>query len=219
MTAAEGIVAVASHDTHEVIVIDKDSGQEKWRRFVDGRIDSPPTIYQGAVYVGTRGGWVYALNRDSGELIWKFYAAPTTELIMAHGQSENAQPTMGTVAVVDGLIWTNSGRYVELDRGVAWYALDPKTGEVKKSGEITPTDEEGWGRTTGQNTPWVSDGEHIILHRAGLKVASGKMAQPNIDFQVGMASVRLYPQRQITASHQQLLNPAPRRRTVGKLTG
>ena len=84
------------------------------------------------MYVGTRSGWVYALNRDSGDLIWKFYAAPTTELIMAHGQSENAQPTMGTVAVVDGLIWTNSGRYVELDRGVAWYALDPKTGEVKK---------------------------------------------------------------------------------------
>ncbi len=188
VTVAEGVLALGSYDTHEVIVLDPESGSVRWRRALDGRIDSPPTIYNGAVYVGTRSGWIYALNRDSGEFIWKFFASATPELILANWGSENAQPAIGTVSVVDGLVWVNAGRHVEIDHGVTWWALDPATGEVAKEGMLKPGSEGRWARQTGQNTPWVSDGEHIVLHRAGLKVASGEPAIPGTDWNTGVSS-------------------------------
>jgi len=63
----------------------------------DGRIDSPPTCYQGLLLFGCRGGWVYAIRAKDGVLAWKFNDLPEKRLISADGQLESAWPVCGSV--------------------------------------------------------------------------------------------------------------------------
>jgi len=69
LSVAEGVGVLALTDRQQVLAVNPASGKERWRAAIDGRIDSQPTIFRGAVYVRTRAGWLYALNRDTGELI------------------------------------------------------------------------------------------------------------------------------------------------------
>ena len=41
---------------------------------VPGRIDSPPTVYEGKVLFGSRDGCVYCLRASDGKLVWRFRA-------------------------------------------------------------------------------------------------------------------------------------------------
>ena len=79
---------------------------------------------------------MYALNAETGALIWRFLAAPHQRLIMAYGQAESAWPVFGSLIPVNGLIWATAGRQAELDHGMYWYGLDPVTGEPVKQGRF-----------------------------------------------------------------------------------
>jgi outer membrane protein assembly factor BamB len=60
--AAGGKVFVASTDSHSVHAIDSSSGAEVWDFTAGGRIDSPPTIYNGLALFGSADGSVYAVS-------------------------------------------------------------------------------------------------------------------------------------------------------------
>ena len=133
-TAAEGVVVYAEPHRHAVVALDPATGKTLWRTTVEGRVDLPPSIYQGAVYLGTRDGYAYALNRDTGETIWRFFAAPTHGRIVANGQLESPWPIFGAVPVTDEGVYIIAGRHTSSDGGLWWYLLDPATGEIRNSG-------------------------------------------------------------------------------------
>jgi outer membrane protein assembly factor BamB len=45
---------------------------KSWSREDLGDIDGSPVVYQGRVYVGTNGGWVYALDAATGATMWSW---------------------------------------------------------------------------------------------------------------------------------------------------
>ncbi len=80
---ADGVVFVGSADGR-VYAVDLESGQERWRYEPDGvslvsadfgcdrrSIISSPTVVDGTVYVGSRDGWMYAIDQASGEFKWR----------------------------------------------------------------------------------------------------------------------------------------------------
>jgi len=187
LSVAEGVAATALADRQQIIALDPTTGKELWRRSVDGRIDSSPTIRGGLIYAGTRTGWVYALNRDSGQLVWRFLAAPRRERVVAFGQLESPWPLHGS-AVVDGDgVWAIAGRHNDADGGLWWWRLDPATGEPRASGRLgadelrTTTDGAGAiGRPAGAwpngaNTPAVSDGSLVLLAGVWLRKQDGRL--------------------------------------------
>ena len=89
------------------------------------------------MYVGTRTGYVYALDQKTGAVLWRFLAAPHQRLIMSYGQAESAWPVFGSVIEHEGLIWATAGRQAELDFGLFWYGFDPQTGAVKRQGRFS----------------------------------------------------------------------------------
>jgi len=126
---AGGMVFVADVDAHAVCALDPANGRERWRFVTGGRVDSPPTWYQGMVLFGSRDGWVYAVRADDGALAWRFKALPD-RTICAYEQPESAWPVNGNILVKEGVAYFSAGRNSFLDGGVFLFGLDPATGRL-----------------------------------------------------------------------------------------
>ncbi len=162
--AAQGLAVYALSDSGVVVARDLESGKQVWQAVLDGRIDTPPTIHKGLVLCGTRNGWVYALNRETGEQVWRFFAAPNQRQIPAQGATESAWPVNGSVMVIEDVVWFTAGRSVETDGGLWIWALEAETGAVKHkirfdgTMEWTPT-----GKKVGRHRPY-NLGQPLIYH-------------------------------------------------------
>jgi polyvinyl alcohol dehydrogenase (cytochrome) len=87
--------------------------QPEWTFFTpdDGDITGTPVVADGCVYVGTNSGMVYALNADSGKLVWK---------AKVKGGGINS-----TIAVFDGKVFANVSRVGK----PGMVALDQRNGD------------------------------------------------------------------------------------------
>ncbi|MCH5372370.1 MAG: PQQ-binding-like beta-propeller repeat protein, partial [Planctomycetes bacterium] len=128
--AADGRVFVAEPDAHAVHALDATDGSLRWTFYADGRVDSPPTLYDGLCLFGSTDGHVYCLSASDGRLAWRFQAAPEERQLCVMGGFESAWPVHGSVLVRDGLVYCTAGRSSYLDGGIYLYALDPHSGQV-----------------------------------------------------------------------------------------
>jgi outer membrane protein assembly factor BamB len=128
VVVAGGKVFVAAVDRHAVHALDAGSGKQAWSFTAGGRIDSPPTIWQGRVIFGSADGWVYCLRADDGRLIWRFQGGPADRRLTAYEQLESAWPVSGAVLVQGDAVYCIAGRSAFLDGGMRLVRLDPKTG-------------------------------------------------------------------------------------------
>ncbi len=135
---AGGVLLAAEGDAHTIHAFDAESGEMLWRYIAGGRIDTPPTIYRDRVLFGAADGRVYCLRLKTGELIWRFTAAPAERRITVRDQFESAWPVHGSILVKedttsDGgkyIAYTIAGRSTYVDGGLWLYGLDPETGDV-----------------------------------------------------------------------------------------
>jgi len=156
---AEGKVLVASVDAHTVHALDTDGGGQPWSYVAAGRVDTPPTVWNGRAIFGCRSGWVVCLRMSDGAMMWRFRAAPEDRLVVAHGGLESAWPVHGSVLVRDGKAYATAGRSSFLDGGVMAYCLDAATGKVLDERRIAhpqdmPVDT---GRNQNDDTGVLSD--------------------------------------------------------------
>jgi outer membrane protein assembly factor BamB len=126
---AAGIVFAADVDGHAVCAVSADDGKTLWRFSTDGRVDSPPTYYQGLLLFGSRDGTAYCLRAADGALVWRFLPLER-RLICAYEQPESAWPICGSVLIRNGLAYFAAGRNSFTDGGIFLYALEPHTGRV-----------------------------------------------------------------------------------------
>ena len=101
-----------------------------------GRMESTPVVAEGCVYFSTSSGFVYALNADTGELVWSKRLAETTRGQCCGG-------TIFAATVHDGVVyWGVARAQREIDPisgRIATFitALDSQTGqEIWKSAEL-----------------------------------------------------------------------------------
>jgi outer membrane protein assembly factor BamB/quinol monooxygenase YgiN/catechol 2,3-dioxygenase-like lactoylglutathione lyase family enzyme/pimeloyl-ACP methyl ester carboxylesterase len=127
---AGGNLFVASVDTHTVHALDADTGEPVWSFTTGGRVDSPPTIWQGRVLFGSADGHVYCLNAADGRLVWRYRAAPEDERMMSFGQVESVWPVHDSVLVQNDVLYCVAGRSMFVDGGLRLLRLDPKTGRT-----------------------------------------------------------------------------------------
>jgi outer membrane protein assembly factor BamB len=130
MTCTDGKLFVASVNTHTVHALDAGSGRKLWSFTTGGRVDSPPTLWEGRVLFGSADGHVYCLRAEDGALAWKFRAAPEELRLMAHEQVESVWPVSGAVLVRDRVVYCVAGRAMWLDGGLRLLRLDAATGKL-----------------------------------------------------------------------------------------
>ncbi|MHC4628193.1 MAG: outer membrane protein assembly factor BamB family protein, partial [Planctomycetota bacterium] len=130
LTVAAGKVFVAAVDRHTVHALAADTGAALWEYTAGGRVDSPPTYFEGRILFGSADGFVYCLRADDGALLWRFLAAPTDRRIMVYEQIESLWPVSGSVLVRDGIAHFVAGRSIFVDGGMRLYRLDARSGEM-----------------------------------------------------------------------------------------
>jgi outer membrane protein assembly factor BamB len=130
LTVAQGLVYVAAIDRHTVHALDMHSGQQRWQFTAGGRVDSPPTTYRGRILFGSADGHVYCLDADTGELVWRFQAAPRDRRLLVYEQMESVWPVHGSVLVEDGIAHFVAGRSLFVDTGMRYYRVDVASGRV-----------------------------------------------------------------------------------------
>jgi outer membrane protein assembly factor BamB len=126
---AEGKLLVASVDEHAVHAIDEKTGKLLWSFTAGGRVDSPPTIWQGRALFGSADGYVYCLRASDGNLVWRYRAAPEERRMGAFEQLESVWPVHGSVLVQNDEVYCVAGRSMFLDGGLRMLRLDPRTGQ------------------------------------------------------------------------------------------
>lgn len=164
-----GKLLVSSVDRHTVFALDAGTGKPLWSRTVGGRVDSPPTIYDGRVCLfGSADGYVYCLRLSDGELVWRFLAARADRRTVAWGQLESVWPVHGSVLVMDDVAYASAGRSTWFDGGMDLYALNPETGDVLHHHHfesLPPKFEEGKDRLAELQSK-ASEFEETILKRS-----------------------------------------------------
>ncbi len=168
-TVAENKIFVAIPDAHRVEAHHAQTGETLWSFTANGRIDSPPTIYDGKCLFGSRDGWVYCLQADDGKLVWKFLAALNHKKIIVHSQLESAWPVLGSVMIHKGEAVVTAGRQSALDGGIQVYRLDPHTGTLLNKTRIWTDPDSPDKANTHRYQPdyrrvqdlLVSDGQHV----------------------------------------------------------
>jgi len=186
---ADGKVFVAQIDAHTVHALEADTGRREWSYTAGGRVDSPPTIWNGHVLFGCADGWVYCLRASDGELAWRFRAAPEAQLIVAYGQLESLWPVHGSVLVRDGIVYCAAGRSSYLDGGIRLCRLDAETGRLLSETLIDDRDPEtGYQRkgvVRGTNMPGVlpdilsCDDESVYMRHSRFDLA-GQPLTPEV---------------------------------------
>jgi hypothetical protein len=134
---AGGMVFVACLETHAVCALNAEDGKVLWSFTTGGRVDSPPTIYQGRAVFGSADGRIYCLDAADGRLAWSFLAAPADRRIVACDQVESAWPVHGSVLAAEGVVQAVAGRSGYLDGGMTLSRLDAKTGQRLSETPIT----------------------------------------------------------------------------------
>lgn len=126
--AAGGLVFFAAGD-RTVYALDAAAGGRKWRYFAAGRVGISPFYQDGRLYFGDTAGWAYCLRAADGKLVWKFFAPPTVERITVNGELSSRRPLGCGVLAAGKTVYFTAGLFPA--DGVAVYALDAKTGEVR----------------------------------------------------------------------------------------
>lgn len=138
LVVAGGLVYVAQIDQHKLHALDAKTGQSHWSYTAGGRIDSPPTYWNGRLLFGSMDGWVYSLRASDGALLWRYRAAPLDRRLMAFEQLESVWPVHGSILIEKDVAHFVVGRSSFLDGGMWYLRLDPRTG--KKLGETVLND-------------------------------------------------------------------------------
>jgi len=178
LTVEDGKVFVSDIDAHTVYALS--DGSIVWEYVTGGRVDSPPTFYNGLVLFGSRDGWIYCLKADDGTLSWRFKGLPD-KMICAFGQLESAWPVCGSVLVTDGVVYFAAGRSSFLDGGIFQYGLDPKTGAVVYRSHVYGPFAGGFPDDTGKaykSGIFLTDGNKLYLRHKTFDYRLNPLSNP-----------------------------------------
>lgn len=92
VAAAGELLYFGSSADHKVYALDAATGQERWSFFTGGPVRLAPTVWKNRVLVGSDDGFIYCLQADNGDLIWKKRGGPSDERLLGNGKMISRWP-------------------------------------------------------------------------------------------------------------------------------
>lgn len=107
--AAGGRIYYGTEADQAVVCLDAASGDEQWRRFLDGAVRFAPVVAEGLVVVGADDGRLHAFDATTGAVRWVHDGRPDERQVIHHGRVASAWPVSG-------------GPVFDAERGLIHYA-------------------------------------------------------------------------------------------------
>ncbi|MCA9248490.1 MAG: PQQ-binding-like beta-propeller repeat protein [Planctomycetales bacterium] len=120
------VVCVPANNS--VVAMDTESGEERWRRYLDGPPRLAPAVWNDLVLVGADDGCIYCLSLADGSVAWKFRAVPSRRCLLGNRRMISAWPVRGGPVVADGVVYFAAGVWPL--EGVFLYALEATSGKL-----------------------------------------------------------------------------------------
>lgn len=133
------LLFVASMNSDRLTAYRVADGTEVWRHYADGPVRLAPAAAEGKVYFVSDDGFLRCLDAASGELVWKFRAAPTDRLVLGNRRLVSMWAARGGPVIRDGIVYFAAGVWPFM--GTFVHALDAESGAVV------------W-QNTGDSTNW-----------------------------------------------------------------
>ncbi|MCH2212021.1 MAG: PQQ-binding-like beta-propeller repeat protein [Fuerstiella sp.] len=111
-----------------VTAVDLVTGEQRWRFYASGPVRFAPLVADGNVYFGADDGALYCVSADSGELRWRFRAAPNTRRVIGNERLISVWPVRGGPVLINDQIHFTAG--VWPFEGTFLFAVDAKTGNL-----------------------------------------------------------------------------------------
>ncbi len=166
-----------------------------------GRIESTPVVAEGCVFITTSSGYVYALNADTGDLVWKDRFSETVQGVCCGG-------TLHAPAVHDGVLYLNvslNPEHATDEQGPHVLAVNAHTGDIIWRSESVATEEGAYTNTSAvyfDGLVWIGisnpeGGTHWIGGFAVLDAETGEILKrtrtiPRDQFEAGFGGAAIW---------------------------
>jgi outer membrane protein assembly factor BamB len=163
---------VPSMVNDSVIALDTETGAKRWQFYAEGPVRFAPAVWRSKVYSISDDGYLYCLNADDGEQLWKFRGLPEgrqDRKLLGHGRLISLWPARGGPVLADGIIYFAAGLWPA--DGVFVHALDAESGRPL------------WSNTDSDHIP-EANMDHGIGQYAGitpqgyLAIVGGRLVVP-----------------------------------------
>lgn len=162
------------------------SGDELWRFYTNGPVRLAPVAFDNRVCFGSDDGWLYCVQADSGELLWKVRGAPEDRKELRHlgnARLVSFWPVRGGPVVEDGVVYFGAGIWPTL--GVFVRAVDAQTGRVLWSNETSHAIENVRVDHNYLQESGISPQGHMLIAGDMLIVPNGRSMPARLDRKTG----------------------------------
>ena len=128
VAAVGGRVYFGSSVDDKIYCLDAASGKEQWVYFTGGPVRLAPTVHNGRLYCGSDDGQLYALEAETGKLIWRRRVAPERRVLPGNGRLISLWPVRTGAVVINEKVYCAAGLFPT--QGVHVAAFDAKSGEL-----------------------------------------------------------------------------------------
>ena len=123
-----GKLYVPSMVSDKVTAYSTENGQEVWRFYAGGPVRFAPVYWEDKLYFTSDDGYLYCLDADEGELLWKLKGSYSSRQVLGNERLISMWPGRGGPVIRDGIIYFASG--VVAFEGVFVHAVDAESGEI-----------------------------------------------------------------------------------------
>jgi outer membrane protein assembly factor BamB len=166
VVSAFDTVYFGSSGDNQVYALDASNGSVRWTFLTDGPVRLAPAIWKDRLLVGSDDGFVYCLNAESGELIWKRRVADGDDRVIGHGRMMSLWPVRCGVLVRDDVVYAGAGIFPS--ESIFIIAMNPQDGSVIWRNDVSGE------RGPEQDRDGISPQGYLLASSSTLFVPSGR---------------------------------------------
>ena len=129
---------VPSMISDKVTAYETETGTERWSFYTEAPVRLAPVAGDGKVYFVADDGYLYCLDAERGELVWKFLGGPSRRKVLGNDRLVSAWPARGAPVLADGKVYFGASIWNFM--GIFIHCLDAQTGEVVWTNSGSGTD-------------------------------------------------------------------------------
>ncbi|MCR9293006.1 MAG: PQQ-binding-like beta-propeller repeat protein [bacterium] len=126
---AGGRMFIGFNDQDKLMAINTEDGSSLWTFFAEAPIRLPPVFWRDRLFVCSDDSYLYCLDAETGDVLWKFRGAPNSQHAIGNRRLTSAWPARGGPVVYGGHVYFAASIWPFM--GTFLYALDASSGEVR----------------------------------------------------------------------------------------